>query len=311
MLRLFRRPDPSRPALPDGCVATIGAFDGVHLGHRRIIECVRKTSTERGLPALVFSFEPTPREFFQPDSPPARLTRFREKFDALAGLGVEYLFCPPFNRQLGNLEPEEFVVRILSRILQVRHVVVGDDFRFARGRSGDIDDLRRGGKEHGFSVEQVGSVELAGLRVSSTAIRHALEQGDLQTATAMLDRPYRMSGRVVDGRKLGKELGYPTANINLGRRASPVQGIFAVRVSGLPGPILDGVASVGTRPTVDGVEPLLEVHIFDFRQDIYGQLLHVDFVAKLRDEEKFPDLESLRVQMDVDAAQARQILAAA
>jgi len=198
----------------------------------------------------------------------------------------------------------------LVSTLRVRHLVVGDDFRFAHRRSGTIEDLQRAGERHGFTVEQMGSVTEAGVRVSSTSIRHALAQGEMEHARQLLGRYYRMAGRVVGGKRLGKQLGFPTANVNLNRRASPVAGIFAVRVDGLDAALLDGVASVGTRPTVDGVEPLLEVHLFDFGRDIYGEHIQVEFVAKLRDEVRFPDLERLTEQMHIDAEQARNILGA-
>jgi riboflavin kinase/FMN adenylyltransferase len=245
--------------------------------------------------------------------PPGRLTRFREKFEALRNFGVHWLFCPPFDAVMQSLEPEEFIQQLLVDTLKVQHLVVGDDFVFAKRRRGNVKLLRSEGERHGFSVEQVGSVLQDGKRVSSTEIRRLLAGGDMSGAKNLLGRHYAMTGRVVDGQKLGKKLGFPTANVNLNRRASPVAGIFAVRVAGLVATnehdgLLDGVASVGTRPTIDGIEPLLEVHIFDFDRDIYGEYIQVEFVAKLRDEVKFPDLESLTEQMHIDAAQARQIL---
>jgi riboflavin kinase/FMN adenylyltransferase len=315
-MQLIRRPDRDHERLPGKCVATVGTFDGVHLGHQRILSRVLETARERGLPSVVFSFEPTPREYFTAGIPPARLTRFREKFDALKNLGLHWLFCPPFNADMAALEPEEFIQRLLVDTLGVRHLVVGDDFVFARQRRGNVDHLRREGERHGFSVEQVGSVLEDGHRVSSTEIRRLLATGQMSGAKRLLGRHYSMTGRVVDGQKLGKQLGYPTANVSLNRRASPVAGIFAVRVGGLSvesdaEKLLDGVASVGTRPTIDGIVPLLEVHIFDFDREIYGEYIKVEFVAKLRDEVKFPDLESLTQQMHIDAAQARDILGTA
>lgn len=308
-MRLMRRPDPDQRALPEHSVVTIGTFDGVHIGHQRILGRVLEEARSRNLPAVVFSFEPTPGEYFSKGGPPARLTRFREKFEALDRFGLDWLCCPPFNARMEALSPEEFIECILARLLGTQFLVVGDDFRFARNRSGTIDHLRRGGERFGFSVEQVPSVVLDGSRVSSTAIRKLLADGELERARQLLGRYYRMTGRVIDGQKLGKQLGYPTANVNLNRRASPVAGIFAVRVDGLGAHLLDGVASVGTRPTVDGVEPVLEAHIFDFDRDIYGEYIQVEFVAKLRDEVKFPDLASLTEQMHIDAAEARRILA--
>jgi len=310
-MRLIRRPARQVQGLSAGCVATIGVFDGVHLGHRRILQRVMDVARERGLPSLVFTFEPTPREYFAPGAPPARLTRLREKVALLDGLGIDWLFCPRFDAALESLEPGEFIGRLLVERLGVRHLVVGDDFRFARRRAGTLADLQAAGPAAGFTVEQVGSVMVAGERASSTAVRAALGAGDLERARRLLGRGYSMTGRVVRGRQLGRELGMPTANVNLCRRQSPVHGIFAVRVAGIGPAPRAGVASVGTRPTVDGVQPLLEVHVFDFDGDLYGRYIEVEFVARLRDEVRFPDLDSLRRQMHDDAAQARRILAAA
>jgi riboflavin kinase/FMN adenylyltransferase len=291
-------------------VATIGAFDGVHRGHQQILGRVMAEAARRGLPSLVFTFEPTPREFFSPGTPPARLTRFREKFALLAGLGLQWMFCPRFDAGIGALGVDEFIERLLVRQLGVRHLVVGDDFRFARARAGTVADLRAAGARLGFGVEQCGSLLAGGVRVSSTAVRDALAAGDMEAARRLLGRYYAMTGRVVRGRQLGRELGMPTANVNLCRRSSALMGIFAARVGGIGSRLLPAVASVGTRPTVEGVEPLLEVHVFDFDADLYGRYIEVEFVARLRDEEKFPDLPSLQRQMHRDAEEARRILAA-
>jgi riboflavin kinase/FMN adenylyltransferase len=310
-MRLIRWPAGAVSGLASGCVATIGVFDGVHLGHRRILERVMAESARLGLASLVFTFEPTPREYFSSDAPPARLTRFREKFALLAGLGVDWMYCPRFDARLESLDPEAFIQQLLIARLRVRHLVVGDDFRFAHGRAGTLADLRAAGSRSGFTVERVGSVINGGVRVSSTAVRAALASGDMQQARALLGRFYAMTGRVVAGSRLGHELGMPTANVNLRRRISPVAGIFAARVAGIGPGLRPGVASVGTRPTIEGVEPLLEVHIFDFDENIYGRYIQVEFVAKLRDEVRFPDLQSLQHQMHLDAAAARRILDAA
>jgi len=309
-MHVFRRPRPGVQAVPSGCVATIGVFDGVHLGHQRILDQVRQAAARLALPSLVFSFEPTPQEVMSPLQAPARLMRLREKVLVLRETGIDYLYCPPFESALQGLEPGEFIEQLLVRTLGVRHLVVGDDFRFARGRAGNFDHLVAGGLQYGFAAEQVGSVTSGDVRVSSTAIRNALATGDLATAARLLGRPYRMAGRVGRGRQLGRTLGFPTANMRLHRRVSPVSGIFAVRVHGVAKQALDAVASVGTRPTVAGVEPLLEVHVFDFKGDLYGRQIAVDFVARLRDEVRFDDLEALRRQMELDAAEARRALAA-
>lgn len=311
---LIHRSTQTPPGLRDGCVATIGAFDGLHLGHREILNRVLDEAAQHGLPALVFSFEPTPKEYFSRQTPPARLMKFREKFLALEELGIDWFFCPRFGPELANLEPDVFIDSLLVKLLRVRHLIVGDDFRFGHKRAGGVEDLRRKGAECGFTVEQAGSVDLDGTRVSSSVVRKALAEGDMAKARQLLGCGYRMSGRVVRGQLLGRELGMPTANVKLNRKLSPLQGIFAVRVAGeLPGSDggwLDGVASIGTRPTVNGIEPLIEVHLFDFDRDIYGAHIQVEFVAKLRDEVRFPDLETLRQQMFADAARAREILAA-
>jgi riboflavin kinase/FMN adenylyltransferase len=308
-MKLLRRP--ASGAVSTSSVVTIGAFDGLHVGHQAILARVQHAAAKRKLPSVVFSFEPLPREFFARDEPPPRLTRFREKYSLLQGLGIDVFFCPPFNQAMGSLSPDDFIEDFLIDTLRVQHLVVGDDFRFAHRRSGTLEHLQVAGERRGFTVERVGSVTVDGERVSSTSIRAALATGDMPRVRAQLGRNYRMTGRVVPGRQLGKKLGYPTANVNLNRRASPVAGIFAVRVDGLAPGLLDGVASVGTRPTIDGVEPLLEVHVFDFDRDIYGALIEVEFIARLRDEVRFDDLESLTEQMHRDAAQARAILAAA
>ena len=294
----------------NGSVATIGSFDGLHLGHQALLRAVFREASERNLPSVVMSFEPTPKEFFLADKPPARLMRFREKFEALDTSGVDIFFCPRFNEAMRNIAADTFIRQILVHALNVRHLVIGDDFRFAQDREGHLDMLRRAGAAIGFTVEQVSSVIEGGERVSSSSIREALWQGDLERASRLLGYQYRMSGKVIVGDRVGRELGYPTANVNLNRKQSAVTGIFAVRVSGKDWGPLNAVASIGTRPTFGSSKPLLEVHIFDFDKDIYGEYIHVDFVARLRSEEKFDDVSALVEQMHRDSAQARDILAA-
>ena len=297
-------------ALQQGSVVTIGAYDGLHLGHEKLLERVNAAAADKGLPSVVMSFEPTPREFFGGDKPPARLMRFREKFEALADHGIDIFYCPKFNAQMRDIAADTFIRRILVHGLCARHIVIGDDFRFAAKREGTLDHLQRAGRALGYTVEQVHSVIVEGVRVSSTAIRDALWDGELDRATALLGRPYRMSGKVVKGERLGRELGYPTANVDLRRKQSAVMGIFAVRVRGLGNEVLDGVASVGIRPTFGGTVPVLEVHIFDFDEDIYGKYIHVDFIGRLRSEEKYDDVGELVAQMHRDADNAKSILAA-
>ena len=294
----------------DGSVVTIGSFDGLHLGHQALLSYVFEEAGARGVPSVVMSFEPTPKEFFQSARPPARLMRFREKFEALQAAGVDIFYCPRFDEAMKNIAADTFIRQILVHAMNVRHLVIGDDFRFAQDREGHLATLQRAGRAIGFSVREVSSIIEADERVSSSSIRTALWDGDLDRATALLGRHYRMSGKVILGERVGRRLGYPTANVNLNRKQSAVMGIFAVRVSGKNWGPLDAVASVGTRPTFGGDKPLLEVHIFDFDRDIYGEYIHVDFVARLRSEEKFDDVDALVRQMDLDSALAREILAA-
>ena len=294
----------------EGSVATIGSYDGVHLGHQKLLDEVKDNARKLGVPSIVMSFEPTPKEFFAAEHPPARLMRFREKFEALDAAGIDIFFCPKFDDGMKSIAADTFVRKILIHAMNIKHLVIGDDFRFAQDREGHLKTLQRAGAALGFSVAEVASVECESERVSSTAIREALWVGDLRLAKQLLGRDYRMSGKVVAGRMLGRELGYPTANVNLNRRQSAVMGIFAVRVRGSDWGPLDAVASVGTRPTFAGTKPLLEVHIFDFDKDIYGEYISVDFVARLRNEEKFDDVGDLVRQMHDDSARAREILAA-
>lgn len=294
----------------DGSVVTIGAYDGLHLGHQQLLASVRAAARARCLPSVVMSFEPMPREFFAAASPPARLMRFREKFEALAAHDIDYFYCPRFDAQMRDIPAADFIRRILVHGLGARHVVVGDDFHFAQKREGNVEMLEQAGRVLEFAVEQLPSVVVGDIRVSSTAIREALSLGDLALASALLGRPYRMSGNVIRGEKVGRTLGFPTANVDLRRRQSAVLGIFAVRVHGLGGKPRDAVASVGTRPTFNGVKPLLEVHLFDFDQDIYGAYIHIDFIARLRSEIKYDDIDELVAQMHRDADNARSILAA-
>ncbi len=295
--------------LAAGSVVSIGAYDGLHVGHRRLLERVVEEAHARQMPSVVMSFEPMPKEFFAGDSPPARLMRFREKFEALAAVGIDLFFCQRFDRRMRQIEPDTFVRQLLVQALNVRHLVVGDDFRFAVARKGNIELLRRAGAALDFSVEKVGSVTIDGQRVSSTAVRHALQAGDMDRARILLGHWFRMSGKVVEGQSLGHAVGYPTANIKLNRRLSPVLGIFAVRVSGLAAEPADGVASVVNRPTFSGTKPFLDVHLLDFDETIYGRYIHVDFIARLRDEIKFDNVNELVAQMHRDSAAAREILA--
>jgi len=291
-----------------GSVVTIGNYDGVHRGHQHLLAAVREKARALGLPATVVTFEPTPREYFEGEAAPSRLMRLREKVEALPLYGIDRAVILRFDRRMQNISAQEFVDRLLVNGLGTRHLVVGHDFHFARKREGNIETLREQGARHGFSVEEVGRFLVDGERVSSSLVREALGRGDLQRAQSLLGRPYRIAGRVRRGQQLGRKLGYPTANLALHRKVVPLWGIFAARVSG--GGLVDhpAVVSLGTRPTINGTDPLLEVHVFNFDGDLYGKCLDVDFVQRLRDERKFESLDALVEQMHKDAAQARAVL---
>ncbi len=295
-------------SVADGSVVTIGAFDGIHLGHRQLLRRVVDVAMQSNRPAIAMSFEPTPKEFFAGDQPPARLMRFREKLDALAERKIDIFFCPRFSNEMRNIAADAFIRRVLVHGLNARHIVVGDDFHFARRREGSVEDLLRVAPALDLTVEQVPSILVGNTRVSSTSVREALAAGNLERATSLLGRPYRMSGRVMRGRQVGRALGYATANVDLRRRQSAVMGIYAVRVHGLSDGPIDGVASVGTRPTFDLAKPLLEVHLFDFDRDIYGEYIHVDFIRHLRDEERFESVDDLVAQMKIDEENARSAM---
>ena len=291
-----------------GCVATIGNFDGVHLGHQHMIAALRSKATALGLPAAVITFEPTPREYFEGPAAPSRLTRLREKLAALAQYGIDRVVVLRFDDRMRGMGAQEFVGRLLVEGLAVRHLVVGHDFHFARRREGTVANLREAGNAHGFTVEEIGQFLVDGERVSSSLVREALNRGDLVRATRLLGRPYRMAGRVRLGQKLGRRLGFPTANLALHRKVVPLWGIFAVRASGAGLVDHPAVASLGTRPTVNVTDPLLEVHLFDWDGSLYGRYLDVDFVERLRDEQRFESLDALVAQMHRDAAAARRVL---
>ncbi len=291
-----------------GCVLTVGNYDGVHLGHRQMIGALRLRAAELRSTAAVLVFEPSSKEFIDPDGAPPRLTRWREKFLALEGLGVDRLVTLRFDECMRAMTPQAFVDELIVERLGARHVVVGDDFRYGSHAGGTIESLRAAGLAYGFGVEQIEPFVVDGVRVSSTAVRQRLAAADYAGAARLLGRPYRMFGRVVHGRKLGRTLGFPTANLPLMRRKTPVWGISAVWVYGIGAGRLPGVASLGTRPTVNGTEPLLEVHVFDFSGDLYGRAIEVEFVAKLRDEARFDSLDAMTVQMQIDGARARDLL---
>lgn len=312
MSRLFRDVE-GGPRCPHGSVVCIGAFDGLHLGHRALVRHAVGRARALAVPSVALSFEPLPREFFAGDQSPPRLLSVRAKPEGLFALGVDQVGLLRFNRRLTAMSAEDFVRKVLVRHLSAREVWVGPDFRFGKGRVGDLALLQRMGRElaeagQGFEAGQIQPIELDGQRVSSTRIRTALQAGDFATAERLLGRPYAIGGRVVRGARLGRTLGYPTANLRFHGKIPALSGIYATRVHGVDDVVLPAVSSLGTRPTVDGVEPLLETHLFDFDRDLYGRRIAIEFVAKLRDEQKFDDLPTLVAQMNRDAEQARAIL---
>jgi len=312
MSRLFRDVD-GGPLCPNGSVVCIGAFDGLHLGHRALVRHAVARARALGADAVALSFEPLPREFFAKGAPPPRLSLARAKIEGLRGLGADVVGLLRFDAKLSVMPAEAFVEAVLAKRLQAREVWVGPEFRFGHGRAGDIHALHREGRRHGFVAGEIEPLLLEGERVSSTRIRQALVAGDFNVAAKLLGKPYTVSGRVVRGRQLGRTLGYPTANLRFGGKVPALRGIYATRVHGVGGDSgLDrpwpSVSSFGTRPTVGGVEPLLEAHLFDFDGDLYGRRIEVEFVARLRDEEKFPNLPTLVAQMHRDADDARRIL---
>ena len=298
------------PADLNGCVATIGNFDGVHVGHQAVIESLAAQGRRLGLPTMIILFEPQPREYFDPEHAPSRLSRFREKLTRLRQLPVDGVLALHFDRKLADSPPESFIQTVLVEGLRVKYLVVGDDFRFGKNRRGSFAMLQQMGRSGGFEVADTGSVQAGGARVSSTLIRHALAAGNMDEAARYLGRPYSIMGRVCQGAKLGRQLGFPTANIALMRKKTPLQGVFAVTMEGIGERLLYGVANVGLRPTVDGRRSMqLEAHLFDFDGDIYGYLVEVHFHYKLREEMRFPSLNALREQIDRDAKQARAYFA--
>jgi riboflavin kinase / FMN adenylyltransferase len=294
---------------PRGSALCLGAFDGVHRGHRALLARVRKAAAEHSLQSVALSMEPVPREYFGGANAPARLTAVRDKLCLLREAGMDRVGLMRFGPRLAAMEAQDFVRHVLVQRLTARVVVVGENLRFGHARRGDAELLRRLGAELGFSVVVPDTVMHDGAPVSSTRIRTALGEGELALAADLLGRRYHLGGRVRHGQKLGRKLGFPTANLPLGHMRVALSGVFAVRVSGAGLSDWPGVASLGTRPTVGGIEPVLEAHLFDFDGDLYDRRLQVTFVAKLRDEARFPDLDAMVQQMHIDAAEARAIVA--
>ena len=289
---------------------TIGNFDGLHLGHQAMLARLQDVARARGLPSCVLSFEPHPREFFAPEQAPARLSSLREKAEILRRFGIDRLHVFRFDRAFSALSAEAFIEQVLGRTLQARYVLVGDDFRYGARRTGDFALLKTAGETLGFDAEFLPTVEVAGERASSTAVRQALAAGDLAHAARLLGRAYSISGRVVHGDKLGRDIGFPTANIALAPGTALAHGIYAVRVHGDGSPYA-GAAYLGTRPTFDDGAPVLEVFLFDFHGDLYGREIEVEFIDFIRPDRRFDGAESLRTQMEQDCDRAREILARA
>ena len=300
ILRGLHSPD-SRPV-----ALTIGNFDGVHLGHQALLNELRTAAQTHGLPTAVVVFEPHPREFFAPQQAPARLTSLREKLELFGAMDIDRVHICRFNARFAQLGAAEFIHALHER-LHAKFVLIGDDFRFGNGRAGDFALMEKIGMQHGFAVQAVHSVTHGGVRISSTAVRAALADGNMRMAQSYLGRPYSISGRVEHGDGLGKQLGFPTANIQLKHNRPPLSGVFVVRAHAEGMGVLQGVASLGVRPTVRQCgRPVLEVHLFEFAQQIYNKHVRLDFLHKLRDEERYPDVETLTRQISLDVQNARK-----
>ena len=299
ILRGLHSPDNQPVAL------TIGNFDGVHLGHQALLEQLQLAASERDLATAAIVFEPHPREFFTPDQAPARLTNLREKLERFSALGLNRVHVCRFNEQLARTSAPDFIAALFNK-LATRHVLIGDDFRFGNARGGDFALMEKMGLQQGVAVKSMSSMLQDGIRISSTAVRLALSEGNLNLAQRYLGRAYSISGHVEHGEKVGRKLGFPTANIQFKHNRAPLRGVFVVRVRIEGGAMREGVASLGVRPTLTpNGKPVLEVHLFDFTQEIYGKHLHVDFLHKLRDEMKFPGLEALTKQISLDIEHAK------
>ena len=288
-----------------GCVLTIGNFDGVHRGHQALLRHLRQAGSHRHLPVVVMVFEPQPLELFQPEAAPARLTRLREKLEHLEKFGVDEVVCINFDQDFAKLTAENFISELLVKRLNVKLLAIGDDFRFGAGRRGDFLLLQQAAKQYGFDVVSTETYIEQGKRISSTAVRQALANSDFPQAEILLGRPWSITGRVVHGDALGRTLGFPTANIPLKRRVTPVKGVFAVEVYGVDKQPLAGVANIGTRPTIKGLRQQLEVHLLDTQRDLYGKRIQVVIKHKIRDEQRFASLDALTQQIAQDVETAR------
>ena len=296
---------PEQPVFPEGCVLTIGNFDGVHAGHKMVLQSLSRQAKLLGLPSVVMCFEPQPIEYFRGVDAPARISTARDKITELRAAGVDALYLVRFNDDLASMTAEQFVNMLLEKLC-IKWLIVGDDFCFGKNRQGNFDYLTQAGDKHGFTVQRSDSFKLVGERVSSTLIRAALESGQMDQAATYLARRYTMSGRVMHGYKRGRELGFPTANVRVKNRKTPLKGVFAVTITLESGLIYEGVANIGTRPSIEQTTAvLLEAHLFDFSGDLYGQRVIIGLHKKLRGEQKFDGLELLQRQIAIDSEQAR------
>ncbi|MBN6064764.1 bifunctional riboflavin kinase/FAD synthetase [Aggregatibacter actinomycetemcomitans] len=292
------------------CALTIGNFDGVHLGHQAILRHLRAKADELHLPMVVMLFEPQPREYFCGKDAPARLMRLRDKLHYLEQAGVDIVIVAKFDRTFAALPAQQFIEDWLVRKLKVKFLSIGDDFKFGAKRQGNFAMLQQAGEQFGFTVEDNRSFCLNELRISSTAIRLALANDDLPLAEKLLGHPYRILGRVIHGNELGRTIGFSTANIRLHRQVNPVKGVYAVKVRLKSGAFFNGVANIGTRPTINGMNQLLEAHLFDFQGDLYGQWLEVELCRKIRNEMKFPSFDALKAQIAQDVETAKKVFEA-
>ncbi|MCH2158903.1 MAG: bifunctional riboflavin kinase/FAD synthetase [Oleiphilaceae bacterium] len=306
----------NNPLPEEGCVATIGNFDGVHLGHQEIVRRVVERASDLNLPSVVVVFEPQPQEYFKGEQAPARLMRFRDKYECLQNYGLDYICVLQFNEKFRALTAKAFIDQVLVNHLKVKHLVVGDDFRFGGDRQGDFQALLNAGEEFGFTVENSDTYKVEGTetqaRVSSTLVRVKLADGEFDTVERLLGRPYTLSGRVMYGQQLGRTIGFPTANIALRRKSNPLKGVFALQVDVMSGDHAGsyyGVANLGKKPSVGEFDANLEIHIFDFSGDIYGQRVQVEFLKKIRNEQKFESLQALQEQIERDNVAAREFVA--
>ncbi len=291
------------------CAITIGNFDGLHLGHKELIHHTVQQAKALGVPSVLMTFEPQPNEFFQHKAPVPRLMRFREKWLGLQETGLDYVVCVRFDKAFAQLSPQQFIKDLLVDRFGMRAIVVGDDFRFGAKRAGDINLLNQYASTFNFSVSQMPTLEIKNQRVSSTRVREALHEGDLAGAKELLGQPYALTGKVVYGDQIGRQLGYPTANFNLHRQQVPLAGVFVVRAHGLQATPINGVANLGTRPAFNGTRVLLEVHLFDFNQTLYGKNLQIEFIHKLREERHYDKIDDLVEQIKQDVANAKNYFA--